>query len=47
MRCADRRSGWAREVERHHGTASRIEKLLTDLGQPLDAPTDTPQKGPH
>jgi integrase len=32
--------GWAREVERHHCTASRIEKLLTDLGQPLGDPTD-------
>lgn len=33
--------GWSREVERHHCTADRIEKLLTDLGQPLEDPTDT------
>jgi hypothetical protein len=31
--------GWAREVERHRCTADRIEKLLTDLGQPLEEPT--------
>ncbi|MEU1187558.1 site-specific integrase [Streptomyces sp. NPDC005859] len=37
--------GWAREVERHHCTAGRIEKLLTDLGQPLDDPTDTLETG--
>ncbi|MFI1453952.1 hypothetical protein [Streptomyces roseus] len=36
--------GWAREVERHHCTASRIEKLLTDLDQPLDYPTDPPEQ---
>lgn len=35
---ADR--GWEREVERHRGTADRIEKLLTDLGQPLADPAD-------
>lgn len=33
---ADR--GWAREVERHLCTVGRLEKLLTDLGQPLDDP---------
>jgi hypothetical protein len=33
--------GWAREVERHRCTAERLEKLLTDLGQPLEDPTDT------
>jgi Site-specific recombinase XerD len=33
--------GWDREVERHRCTSERIEKLLTDLGQPLDGPTDT------
>jgi integrase len=33
---ADR--GWAREVERHHCTANRIERLLTDLGEKLDEP---------
>ena len=36
---ADR--GWDREVERHHCTAKRIEKLLTDLDQPLDNADDT------
>ncbi|MGW7359652.1 hypothetical protein ACWGI0_24225 [Streptomyces sp. NPDC054802] len=36
--------GWAREVERHHCTAGRIEQLLTDLGQPLDDPTETLEK---
>lgn len=33
--------GWDREVERHNCTANRIEKLLTDLEQPLDNPDDT------
>ncbi|MFE7427545.1 hypothetical protein [Streptomyces sp. NPDC057545] len=33
--------GWAREVERYRCTVGRIEKLLTDLGQPLEEPTDT------
>jgi integrase len=33
--------GWAREVERHRCTADRLEKLLTDLEQPLEDPTDT------
>ncbi|MDT0347703.1 site-specific integrase [Streptomyces litchfieldiae] len=33
--------GWAREVERHTCTADRIEKLLTDLGQPIEDTTDT------
>ena len=32
---------WDREVERHHCTAKRIEKLLTDLDQPLDNTDDT------
>ena len=32
--------GWVREVERHRCTADRIEKLLTDLGQPFDVPND-------
>lgn len=36
--------GWAREVERHHCTAGRIEQLLTDLGQLLDDPTETLEK---
>lgn len=40
---ADR--GWEREVERHRGTADRIEKLLTDLGQPLADPADTITEG--
>lgn len=30
--------GWPREAERHCGTAARIERLLADLGQPLDDP---------
>src|ERR1700687_4317173 len=33
--------GWDREVERHGCTAKRIEKLLTDLEQPLESPDDT------
>ncbi|MEU6325496.1 hypothetical protein [Streptomyces sp. NPDC047009] len=36
--------GWDREVERHRCTAGRIEKLLTDLSQPLDDPTDVPEE---
>ncbi|MGX4694506.1 tyrosine-type recombinase/integrase [Streptomyces sp. JNUCC 63] len=36
--------GWDREVERHRCTADRIEKLLTDLGQPLDDATDAPEE---
>ena len=35
--------GWTREVERHHCTADRIQKLLTDLGLPVDNPSDTPE----
>jgi integrase len=36
--------GWAREAERHHGTARRIERLLGELGEPLNPtkPQDTP-----
>jgi hypothetical protein len=33
--------GWDREVERHHCTANRIAKLLTDPDQPLDRAEDT------
>lgn len=33
--------GWDREVERHNCTAQRIEKLLTDLDQPLENADDT------
>ncbi|MFJ9903585.1 tyrosine-type recombinase/integrase [Streptomyces sp. NPDC101152] len=29
--------GWDREVERHRCTSERIERLLTELGQPLNA----------
>jgi len=29
--------GWAREVDRHRATIARIEALLADLGEPLDA----------
>jgi integrase len=36
---ADR--GWAREAERHRCTSERIEKLLTDLDQPLADPTNS------
>jgi integrase len=36
--------GWDREVERHRCTAERIDKLLADLGQPFDDPTDTPEE---
>jgi integrase len=28
--------GWPHEVERHRGLAKRIERLLADLGEPLD-----------
>ncbi len=38
---ADER-GWTREVERHHCTAARIQKLLTDLGEPITEPPDSP-----
>ncbi len=30
--------GWQREVERHQCTIGRIERLLSDLGEPLDGP---------
>ena len=30
--------GWPREVERHQCTIGRIERLLSDLGEPLDGP---------
>lgn len=33
--------GWDREVERHRCTSERIERLLTDLGQPVNEPRDT------
>lgn len=29
-------NGWEREVERHHCTVRRIERLLADLEEPLD-----------
>jgi hypothetical protein len=29
--------GWQREVERHQRTIKRIERLLTDLGEPFDS----------
>ena len=32
--------GWRREIERHRATAARIEQLLTDLGEPLEAPVE-------
>ncbi len=32
--------GWPREVERHQCTATRLEKLLDDLGEPLEGPED-------
>ena len=28
--------GWPREIERHQCTAQRIERLLAELGEPLD-----------
>ncbi|QXE38781.1 hypothetical protein KQY30_35850 [Streptomyces sp. GMY02] len=37
--------GWTHEAERHYCTADRIEKLLNELGQPLEDPTDTLEKG--
>jgi len=33
--------GWSREVERHCGTARRIEQLLADLGEPPTTPDET------
>ena len=38
--------GWDREIERQRCTGERIEKLLADLGQPLDGPGDTPLRDP-
>jgi len=35
--------GWDREIERHRCTSQRIEKLLADLGEPLDNPGGTPE----
>ncbi len=34
--------GWDREVERHRCTAARLERLLDDLGEPIDGPCDDP-----
>lgn len=34
-------NGWAREVARHRCTVRRIEQLLDDLGEPLEAPLET------
>jgi integrase len=31
--------GWPREVERHRAIAARLERLLAELGEPLDGPT--------
>jgi len=31
---------WSREVERHRATVVRIEQLLADLGEPLEAPAE-------
>jgi hypothetical protein len=33
--------GWDREVERHRCTGERIEKLLADLGRPINGLDDT------
>ena len=30
--------GWQREVERHQCTIQRLERLLLDLGEPIDGP---------
>jgi hypothetical protein len=30
--------GWTREVERHGGTAHRINQLLCEMNEPLDGP---------
>ena len=38
--------GWDREVERHRCTSERIDKLLADLGEPLDGRGDTPLRDP-
>jgi hypothetical protein len=32
------RNGWKRETERHQCAARRVEQLLEELGEPLDAP---------
>ena len=31
--------GWGREVERHRGTVRRIEQLLAELSEPVEAAT--------
>ena len=33
--------GWQREVERHQCTIRRLERLLEDLGEPIDGPEAT------
>lgn len=33
--------GWPREVDRHRATIARIEVLLGDLGEPVDAPPES------
>jgi hypothetical protein len=40
--------GWAREAERHRMTVTRLEQLLTELGEPLEGPVadhPTPPQG--
>jgi hypothetical protein len=39
--------GWSREVERHRATATRLEQLLTELGEPIEGPmADHPMPTP-
>lgn len=39
--------GWEREAERHRGTAGRLQRLLTKLGEPFESPEaeDTQETG--
>jgi hypothetical protein len=42
--------GWGREVERHRATATRLERLLAELGEPLEGPIaddPTPSSNPE
>ena len=42
--------GWRREVERHRATVTRLERLLAELGEPLEGPIaddPTPSSNPE
>ncbi len=38
LRLPPSQQGWQREVERHQCTIQRLERLLLDLGEPIDGP---------